>query len=260
MREYNNQDVKINENELDPCIAAEIRMKKALFSQRTRRYLLFLFIFIATVILFSVLLYFLLSRTSSKGTLQQQTNVSSLLSEINPKISHTSQNSLIASSSTIVINDSLAGIIDEPSPKVIEIDDNAFHENPMDNIDSISNSWSTATITATVTTTVTATVAASENIAKTSHLLMQPTSNTGINTTTVSPLIRIDKQTGESTTPPSFIDNDDEDDDDKAEDCKALLDKGKTENGIYQLFLPKIGKFNALCDMITNGGGWTVIQ
>lgn len=41
MREYNNQDIKSNEAELDPCIAAEIRMKKALFSQR---YATFLFL------------------------------------------------------------------------------------------------------------------------------------------------------------------------------------------------------------------------
>ncbi|VDM49467.1 unnamed protein product [Toxocara canis] len=34
MREYNNRDVKSNEAELDPCIAAEVRMKKGILSPR----------------------------------------------------------------------------------------------------------------------------------------------------------------------------------------------------------------------------------
>ncbi|CAG9533678.1 unnamed protein product [Cercopithifilaria johnstoni] len=245
MREYNNQDAKINETELDPCIAAEIRMKKALFSRRTRRNLLILFVFIAILILLSVLLFFLLFRTSSKGTVPK-TN------EVNPGTSH----SLIATSklSEVTANDSSMTTIETLLPKVVEIGDDAFSENPTDIVTSLLDISSIATTTAAIITTV-STLAHTMN---TSHILIQPTSDI-----VTLPLTGTDKQI--STILPLFIDNDGNDDDsdnddNKIEDCKALHDQGNNENGIYQIFLPKIGKFNVLCDMQTSDGGWTVIQ
>ncbi|EJW74764.1 hypothetical protein WUBG_14328 [Wuchereria bancrofti] len=123
MREYNNQDVKINETELDPCIAAEIRMKKALFSQRTRRNLLFLFAFVALLIIFSILLFLLLSQTSSKGK-AAQTNVS--LPEANAKIFHSSEGSISTTPKFSTMNDSSTTATDASFPNAIENNDDTF--------------------------------------------------------------------------------------------------------------------------------------
>ncbi|KAM3727883.1 Ficolin-2 [Dirofilaria immitis] len=249
MREYNNQDVKVNENELDPCIAAEIRMKKVLFSQRTRRNLLILLIFIATVILLSVLLFLLLSRTSSKGT-ALQANVS--LPETNSETYHNFASSPITTTKLSTISIDSATLLESPSPKVIEIDDDAFLENPADT-ELVSDFFPAITKATTIATTVT-TLA---NIAKMPHFLIKSTNNTGIKPmTTSSSLIRTNKQTKQSIISPLLLGNDDE----VAQDCKELLEKGKTEDGIYQISLPKIGKFDVLCDMKTDGGGWTIIQ
>ncbi|VDN41838.1 unnamed protein product [Gongylonema pulchrum] len=57
----------------------------------------------------------------------------------------------------------------------------------------------------------------------------------------------------EPSTLPSFVNNDDK----NAQDCKSLLEQGNTESGIYQISLPDIGKFSVLCDMESDGGGWT---
>ncbi|VBB30652.1 unnamed protein product [Acanthocheilonema viteae] len=261
MREYNNQDAKIDETELDPCIAAEIRMKKMLFSQRTRRNLLILFVFIAMLIVLSVLLFFLLPGTSSKET-DPKRNVS--LPEVNLEISHSAfESSPIATSkfSKMAVNDSLIVTIETTSSKSSEIGDDAFSvgdndslENPMSTATSILDLLSTATAVTTVITSVTTTVATSLYTTNTSRILEQSTGNI-----VTLPLIKTDKQIEGSITLPLFIDTDDNIDS-EIEDCKALLNNDKNESGIYQIFLPKIGKFNVLCDMKTNDGGWTVIQ
>ncbi|EJW73639.1 hypothetical protein WUBG_15453 [Wuchereria bancrofti] len=125
----------------------------------------------------------------------------------------------------------------------------------MDIINSTLHYSSMATVATAVITTVTTTVIAEANIDRTSVVLVRPTNNTNINPMTTTPAIRLNKQTDESITPPSFVDDNDE-----IEDCKTLFSQGKTKSGIYQIFLPTVGKFNVLCDMKTNGGGWTVIQ
>ncbi|KAK6113042.1 Fibrinogen beta and gamma chains C-terminal globular domain family protein [Brugia pahangi] len=253
MREYNNQDVKINETELDPCIAAEIRMKKALFSQRTRRNLLFLFAFIAILIIFSILLFLLLSQTSSKGK-AVQTNVS--VPEANSKISHSLESSITTTTPKFsTMNDSSTKAIDASSPNAFENDNNTFQKSIIDAINSTLHYSSMTTVITAPITTVTTTVITQANIDRASVVLVRPTSNNNINPMTATPAIRSDKQTDESITPSSFVDDNDE-----IEDCKALFSQGKTKSGIYQIFLPTIGKFNVLCDMKTNGGGWTVIQ
>ncbi|VDK79739.1 unnamed protein product [Litomosoides sigmodontis] len=248
MREYNNQDVKVNETELDPCIAAEIRMKKMLFSQKTRRNLLILLAFIATLILISVFLFFLLSRISSPD------EVNLPLPEADPIIS---DNSFANSSATTTkpsemsISDPfMATIVTEP-PKVLVIGHDASSEGTVVTVLSVADSSTVATVTATVATSSVATLPYTVN---TPDISAQPTS--------VVALITMDKQVEGTITPPSFTDGnyDGGDDDDKIKDCKALFHEGKNKSGIYQIFLPQVGKFNVLCDMTTDGGGWTVIQ
>ncbi|XP_062618432.1 ficolin-2-like, partial [Saccostrea cucullata] len=45
-------------------------------------------------------------------------------------------------------------------------------------------------------------------------------------------------------------------------DCKALLDNGKDQSGVYTIYPYGTisSPVSALCDMETQGGGWTVIQ
>uniref|UniRef100_A0A915PTU8 Fibrinogen C-terminal domain-containing protein n=1 Tax=Setaria digitata TaxID=48799 RepID=A0A915PTU8_9BILA len=236
MREYNNQDVKINETELDPCIAAEIRMKKALFSQRTRRNLLILSVFIVTLILFSVLLLFLFSRMPPSESTEHLTDS---FPETNPG-PHDAFNdpTLITSSS------STETVIDSTKLSKAETDENVFLQNTGNTMDTSDFSS-------------TSTVLSSKSIVQT-HPLWEQQSAVFIDSTTkvTSSPTTVDMRREETVTLPFFI----SDDDGEAQNCKSLLNEGKTESGIYQISLPKFGKFDVLCDMKTNGGGWTVIQ
>uniref|UniRef100_A0A914E8H4 Uncharacterized protein n=1 Tax=Acrobeloides nanus TaxID=290746 RepID=A0A914E8H4_9BILA len=60
MREYHNRDVKTNDEELDPCIAAEIRMKKAMFSAKTKKVLIGLILLLLFIALLTIGLVLLL--------------------------------------------------------------------------------------------------------------------------------------------------------------------------------------------------------
>lgn len=63
MREYRNRNTRTNDEESDPCIAAEIRMKKSLLTTRARRNLLALLIILGLIASLSVLLFLIIPRS-----------------------------------------------------------------------------------------------------------------------------------------------------------------------------------------------------
>uniref|UniRef100_A0A914BZ87 Fibrinogen C-terminal domain-containing protein n=1 Tax=Acrobeloides nanus TaxID=290746 RepID=A0A914BZ87_9BILA len=88
MREYHNRDVKTNDEELDPCIAAEIRMKKAMFSTKTKKVLIgliLLLLFIALLTIGLVLLLVVYPKVRDENNAQISKAAISLEDEPPPK-------------------------------------------------------------------------------------------------------------------------------------------------------------------------------
>ncbi|TKR83005.1 hypothetical protein L596_016663 [Steinernema carpocapsae] len=67
MREYNNRDKKVNDTELDPCMAAEVRLKKKRIGTKNRKILLILLAALLLLCLTAVLVILLLNKGDSKA-------------------------------------------------------------------------------------------------------------------------------------------------------------------------------------------------
>ncbi|KAK0407176.1 hypothetical protein QR680_019055 [Steinernema hermaphroditum] len=67
MREYNNRDAKVNDMELDPCMAAEVRLKKKRMGTRSRKILVLLLAAFVLLCLSALFLILLSNRTQSSS-------------------------------------------------------------------------------------------------------------------------------------------------------------------------------------------------
>lgn len=263
MREYNNRDKKSNDLELDPCLAAEIRMKKGILTPRTRRTLLALLAVLLLIILLSLLLYYLLSRPVVSRDAQPQTSYADydvfdsveIAPAIDPTVDHLTQ--ATPSRRGIGTNSPTTATVkskdeeklrnyEEPRSRYstekpifitvapVPVVPIVFPASGVENTESsVSSTYSTVVMSSSVLTT----------------------STTDAKTTTTSVLSTHPIPMDEPELPLRIIVHDE-----TAEDCVELHARGMKNTGVYRLSLPRIGEFEAVCDMVTKGGGWTLIQ
>uniref|UniRef100_F1KV55 Fibroleukin n=1 Tax=Ascaris suum TaxID=6253 RepID=F1KV55_ASCSU len=275
MREYNNRDVKSNEAELDPCIAAEVRMKKGLFSPRIRRSLLAAFVITILIILLSVLLFLLLSRSreESRPTIAAAPAIADydqfepvVQTSTSPRTTPaiTTQSSAQRSHHAAVVESQSESDgrpeMSWPKESVSEEDTQSSYTEKLFTISAapVVFPWlsdGTTTSTPIPTQSLTDGSANKTDGRHTSSLQLEDrTVATEAATPAVTPSTEL--VTPQKVLEPVVSQNDSS----SPRDCKTLLEEGKRTSGVYRLWLPKVGSFDAFCDMTTNGGGWTVVQ